>query len=125
MTPDPEVLEKARFQPEFVQPLWEYVETRVSEKRIAAGRDMLARHRRAARSRSRAATASTGTSLSRSGAWNPTYGEVLADPKIVKSVVRSLATLAYGDRRRAKFGRQQLVAALRILAARRHLDGCA
>ena len=45
VTPDPEVLEKARFQPEFVQPLWQYVEKRVSDKRIAAGRDMLARHR--------------------------------------------------------------------------------
>ena len=43
------------------------------------------------------------------------YGEVLSDPKIVKSVIRSLATLAYADRRRAKFGRQQLVAALKIL----------
>jgi membrane-bound lytic murein transglycosylase B len=44
-----------------------------------------------------------------------TYGEVLSDPTIVKSVVRSLATLAYADKRRAKFGRQQLVAALKIL----------
>ena len=65
--------------------------------------------------RSKAATASTATSSSPSGAWNPIYGEVLSDPKIVKGVVRSLATLAYADRRRAKFGRQQLVAALRIL----------
>jgi membrane-bound lytic murein transglycosylase B len=43
------------------------------------------------------------------------YGEVLDDPKIVKSVVRSLATLAYADRRRARFARQQLVAALKIV----------
>ena len=40
---------------------------------------------------------------------------MLSNPKIVKSVIRSLATLAYADRRRAKFGRQQLVAALKIL----------
>jgi membrane-bound lytic murein transglycosylase B len=43
------------------------------------------------------------------------YGEVLANPTIVKSVIRSLATLAYADRKRAKFGRQQLIGALEIL----------
>ena len=43
------------------------------------------------------------------------YGEVLSDPKIVKSVVRSLATLAYADRAARQFGRQQLIAALKIL----------
>ncbi len=44
-----------------------------------------------------------------------TYGEALDDPTIVKGVVRSLATLAYADKPRAKFGRQQLIAALKIL----------
>ncbi len=43
------------------------------------------------------------------------YGAVLEDPKIVKSTIRSLATLAYQGGRRAKFGRTQLVAALKIL----------
>jgi membrane-bound lytic murein transglycosylase B len=43
------------------------------------------------------------------------YGEVLDDPKIVKNVIRSLATLAYADPRRRRFGREQLVAALKIL----------
>jgi membrane-bound lytic murein transglycosylase B len=40
---------------------------------------------------------------------------VLGNPKIVKSVIRSLATLAYADPRRARFGRTQLIAALKIL----------
>src|SRR5690606_23148377 len=35
--------------------------------------------------------------------------------RVVRSIVRSLATLAYADQRRSRFGRQQLVAALRIL----------
>ena len=114
VTPDPEVLEKARFQPEFTEPLWQYVEKRVSEKRIGGGRDMLVRYR-----------SLLDTIESRYGVDRHTlvaiwglesyYGEVLSDPKIVKSVVRSLATLAYADRRRAKFARQQLVASLRIL----------
>ena len=114
VTPDPEVLEKARFQPEFVQPLWQYVEKRVSDKRIAAGRDMLARHRPLL-DQLEGRYGVDGHILVAIWGLESYYGEVLSDPKIVKSVVRSLATHAYGDRRRAKFARQQLVAALRIL----------
>ena len=43
------------------------------------------------------------------------YGAVLNNPKLFKSTIRSLATLAYSGGRLAKFGRQQLVAALKIL----------
>ncbi len=114
VTPDPEVLEKAHTQPEFVQPLWQYVEKRVSDKRIAAGRDMLVRYR------SLLDKIESRYGVDRSiivAIWGMEsfYGEVLSDPKIVKGVVRSLATLAYGDRARARFARQQLIAALRIL----------
>jgi len=114
MTPDPEVIEKARFQPEFATPLWAYVQTRVSEKRITGGREMLVRYRGV-----------LDQIESRYGVdrhivvaiWGmeSSYGQALSDPKIVKNVIRSLATLAYGDRRRAKFGRQQLIAALKIV----------
>jgi membrane-bound lytic murein transglycosylase B len=114
VTLDPDVLEKARYQPEFKTPMWQYVVTRVSEKRVNAGRDMIAQY---------------GPLLDKIEArygvdrhivvaiWGmeSTYGKVLDDPTIVKGVVRSLATLAYADKRRAKFGRQQLVAALKIL----------
>ena len=43
------------------------------------------------------------------------YGEILKNDKVMRNVVRSLATLAYGDKRRAKFARTQLIAALKIL----------
>jgi membrane-bound lytic murein transglycosylase B len=43
------------------------------------------------------------------------YGAVLDNPKVVKPVIRSLATLACGDPDRAGFGQEQLVAALQIL----------
>jgi membrane-bound lytic murein transglycosylase B len=43
------------------------------------------------------------------------YGEVLHNPKIVKPLVRSLATLAWADPRRRKFARTQLIAALKIV----------
>jgi membrane-bound lytic murein transglycosylase B len=114
VTLDPEVLEKARYQPEFTTPTWQYVLTRVSEKRITTGREMLQQHRRLLD----AIEARYGVDRHIVVAiWGmeSTYGDALTDPTIVKSVVRSLATLAYADRRRARFGRQQLVAALKIL----------
>ncbi|MCB2111904.1 MAG: lytic murein transglycosylase, partial [Rhodobacteraceae bacterium] len=43
------------------------------------------------------------------------YGRILTNDKVMRSVPRSLATLAYADKRRAKFARTQLVAALKIL----------
>jgi len=114
VTPDPEVLEKANYQPEFSIPTWQYVVTRVSEKRVLAGRDMIQRYK----SLLDAIEARYGVDRHIVVAiWGmeSTYGDVLSDPTVVKSVVRSLATLAYADPRRAKFGRQQLVAALKIL----------
>ena len=43
------------------------------------------------------------------------YGEILKRDDIMRNVVRSLATLAYADPKRAKFARTQLIAALKIL----------
>jgi membrane-bound lytic murein transglycosylase B len=114
VTPDPEVLEKARYQPEFVKPLWEYVDKRVSEKRISSGREMLARYA-ALLDRIELGYGVDRHILVAIWGLESSYGEVLSDPKIVKSVIRSLATLAYADPRRARFGRQQLIAALKIL----------
>jgi membrane-bound lytic murein transglycosylase B len=37
---DPEVLEKARYQPEFTAPVWDYFDNRVHEQSIAVGRQM-------------------------------------------------------------------------------------
>ena len=42
------------------------------------------------------------------------YGEALKDPSRLHYVPRALATLAYADRRRAKFARGQLIGALKI-----------
>jgi membrane-bound lytic murein transglycosylase B len=114
VTPDPEVLDKASNQAEFVTPLWDYVSKRVSDKRIKGGRDMLVRYR----TMLDAIESRYGVDrhiLVAIWGMESFYGEVLSNPKIVKSVVRSLATLAYADRRRARFGRQQLIAALKIL----------
>ncbi|MBU2486883.1 MAG: lytic murein transglycosylase, partial [Alphaproteobacteria bacterium] len=40
--PDPVVLEKARFQPEFTTKVWDYLDSRVNPYTIAKGREMAA-----------------------------------------------------------------------------------
>jgi len=43
------------------------------------------------------------------------YGNIFKNPRLFKNTIQSLATLAYSGGRLAKFGRQQLVAALKIV----------
>ncbi|MCV0393837.1 MAG: lytic murein transglycosylase [Rhizobiaceae bacterium] len=112
--PDPEVLEKARYQPEFVAPVWDYFDNRINERSIATGRQML-RQWKPWLDRIEAAYGVDRHILLAIWSMESNYGEILKNDKVMRNVVRSLATLAYADQRRAKFGRQQLLAALKIL----------
>lgn len=112
--PDPEVLERARYQPEFVAPVWDYFDNRVNDNSVGVGRQMLRQHDRL-----------LGQIEQRLGVdrhillaiWSmeSNYGDVLERPERLHYVPQALATLAYKDSRRAKFGRTQLLAALKIL----------
>lgn len=124
--PDPEVIEKARFQPEFNAPVWQYFDNRVQEHAISTGRQMAVKwkpwldriERRFGVDR---------TVLLAIWSMETNYGEVLKNDAIMRNAVRSLATLAYADPSRAKFARTQLIAALKILQSgdidMRHLTG--
>jgi membrane-bound lytic murein transglycosylase B len=112
--PDPEVLEKARNQAEFKAPAWDYFDNRIQEKSITTGREMARKYK------SWLDKIETRFGVDRNivlAIWSmeSNYGEIFKDKKIMRSVVRSLATLAYADKRRAKFARTQLIAALKIL----------
>ena len=124
--PDPEVLEKARYQPEFTSPAWEYFDSRVNEHTIRTGREM-ARQWKPWLDRIEASYGVDRHILLAIWSMESSYGEILKNDKVMRSVVRSLATLAYADKRRAKFGRQQLIAAMKILQSgdidERHLKG--
>ena len=109
ITPDPEVIEAANFQPEYVKPIGEYVDRVVSDKRVTTGKQKLEENQ-ALLDRWRSATASTAPSSSPSGGWSSNYGTQPGD----MNVIRSLATLAYHGTK-AKFARPQLIAALKIL----------
>jgi membrane-bound lytic murein transglycosylase B len=112
--PDPEVLEKARFQPEFKAPVWDYFDNRVHENSIGVGRAM-ARKYKATLDRIESRYGVDRNILLAIWSMESNYGEILKNENVMRSVVRSLATLAYADKKRAKFARQQLIAALKIL----------
>jgi len=111
---DPEVLEKARTQPEFTAPVWDYFDNRVHEQSVTVGREM-ARKYKPWLDRIEARFGVDRHILLAIWSMESNYGEILKNDKVMRSVVRSLATLAYADQRRAKFARTQLIAALKIL----------
>ncbi|EKF17007.1 lytic murein transglycosylase [Nitratireductor pacificus pht-3B] len=112
--PDPEVLEKARYQPEFRAEAWEYFDNRVQQDAIDTGR-RLARQWKPWLDRIEQKFGVSRYVLLAIWSIESNYGEVLKNERVMRSLPRSLATLAYGDKRRAKFARQQLIAALKIL----------
>lgn len=125
-SPDPEVLAKARYQPEFTAPVWQYMDNHVNENAVTTGRAMERKwggwldriERRYGVDR---------TVLLAIWSMETKYGKVLDDPTVVRDVVRALATLAYADQRRARYARTQLIAAMKILQHgdidRQHLTG--
>ncbi len=112
--PDPEVLEKARFQPEFKAPLWQYFDNRIHDESVAYGRQM-AREYKPWLDKIEARFGVDRHILLAIWSVESNYGRILTNDKVMRSVPRSLATLAYADKKRAKFARTQLVAALKIL----------
>ena len=112
--PDPEVLEKARYQPEFTAPVWNYFDDRVHEHSVSVGREM-ARKWKPWLDRIESRFGVDRHILLAIWSMESNYGEILKNERVMRNVVRSLSTLAYADKRRAKFARQQLIAALKNL----------
>jgi membrane-bound lytic murein transglycosylase B len=112
--PDPDVLKRADSQAEFNMKIWNYLDQMVSDERISEGEAALHQY---------------GSLLAQIEArygvdryvvlaiWGMEshYGHIFDNPKLFKNTIRSLATLAWSGGRLAKFGRQQLVAALKIV----------
>ena len=107
--PDPEVIEAANFQPEYVKPIGEYIDRAVSDKRVETGKQKLAEYQALLEGLENRygvdrhiIVAIWGVELN--------YGVQPGD----KNVIRSLGTLICSGTK-AKFARPQLVSALKIL----------
>ncbi len=110
ISPDPEVIRSAQYQPEFVRPIWDYLASAVSDKRISTGQTLLRQHKPLLDQLEKRYKVDRHIIVAIWG-MESNYGATKGD----KNVIQSLATLAYRDRRRRRFGRQQLLSALRIL----------
>ena len=109
ISPDPAVVKADTSQPEFTRPVWDYLDSAISATRVRRGQALLNEH---------AATLSAieqryGVDrqvLVAIWGMESSFGQFMGD----KSVIRSLASLAYQGRRTA-FAHSQLLAALEIL----------
>jgi membrane-bound lytic murein transglycosylase B len=113
-TPDPDVLKRAGSQAEFTMKIWDYLDQMVSDERVAEGKAAIALHS-ALLSRIEAHYGVDRTVVAAIWGIESHYGAVLNNPKLVKNTIRSLATLAWSGGKLGKYGRQQLVSALKIV----------
>ena len=112
--PDAEVIEKARYQPEFRDDVWDYIDNRVNSEQVAKGQAERQRYSRwldAIESR----YGVDRDILLAIWSMETNFGAALQQHDRLHHLPRALATLAYLDKRRAGFARQQLIAALRIV----------
>ena len=114
--PDPVVLKKAAYQPEFTAKIWDYLDARVNTLSAEKGQKM-----------DRFYSQTLGAVAEKFGVrrsvllaiWSmeSNYGDILKRTDRLHYVPRALATLGFADPKRGKFARSQLVAALKILQA--------
>jgi len=109
VTVNPDVLKAAEHQPEFVKPVWDYLDRALTQKRIDEGVELLRVYKDTLAKLEQRFGVDRHILVAIWGlesAYGTRMGEL--------GVIRSLATLAYQGNRR-KFGLQQLIAALKIL----------
>lgn len=125
-SPDPEVIRKANYQPEFTSKIWDYLDSRVNPYTVEQGQQMARKYSRLLGEIERRFGVERSVILA---IWSmeSNYGAVLEERDRLHYIPQALATLAYADDRRAKFARTQLVSALKILQSgdirREHLSG--
>ncbi|HEY8570181.1 lytic murein transglycosylase [Microbulbifer sp.] len=113
-SPDQWVLDKASFQPEFKAPAWQYFDNRITKYAVKRGREKKQELQPWLEKIDKRFGVNPNILLA---IWSmeSSFGAILDNQNVMRSVVRSLATLAYADPKRKKFGTSQLLAALKIL----------
>ncbi|MEM1037938.1 MAG: lytic murein transglycosylase [Pseudomonadota bacterium] len=111
---DPAVIKSVRYQPEFLNPLWFYFDSRVNERTTANGKKMKQKWSQWLDVIEKRYGVDRHVVLA---IWSMEtgYGSALSRPGARRSVIRSLATLAYRDKKRRKLWRAQLIAAMKIV----------
>lgn len=115
-TPDKSVLKKASYQPEFKTEVWDYLDARVNSLSVAKGKKVEEKYLETLDAVEKKFGVRKSILLA---IWSmeSNYGAILERTERLHFVPRALATLAYGDPKRERFGRTQLIASLKILQA--------
>ena len=111
LTPLSRVQELAARQPEYIRPIWEYLDHMITDKRRILGRQNMQQYRQFLNALDALYGVPAEILIAIWGV-ETNFGTYRGD----FPVLQALATLGY-EGRRAKFGRQQLIAALEILEA--------
>jgi len=109
VTPDQAVIDADRSQPEFTRPVWEYLDGALSAQRVAKGKALIQQNAALLASIEERYGVEPQTLVAVWG-MESNFGQIMGS----RSVIRSLATLAY-EGRRPGFAQSQLIAALLIL----------
>jgi membrane-bound lytic murein transglycosylase B len=114
MKPDTTVYELDREQPEFKEEVWQYLNRRVSDWRIAAGKARAQEHAAVLERVERAYGVDRHIML---GLWGmeTAFGDLVVNPKHMRPVFPALAALAWGEPRRRSYWEQELLNALVIV----------
>lgn len=109
ITPDPSIMKSQSSQPEFVSPVWKYIDRAVSDERLERGKEALEKHSDLLDKIVKKYGVEKQILL---GIWGleSTFGK----NKGSKDIIRSVATMAYKGKRKT-YGRKQFIAALQIL----------
>src|ERR1700730_11302775 len=114
LEPDMTVFKEIRNQPEFHEQLWQYINRRVSEWRLVAGKDAAKQNAELFSRIERDFGVERGIML---GLWGveSTFGDPLVQKNHMRLIFPSVAALAWNEPRRRAYWDSELINALRIV----------
>ena len=114
LEPDMSVFKEIRNQPEFHEQLWQYLNRRVSDWRVIAGKDAAKQYADLFNRIERDFGVERGIML---GLWGveSTFGDPIVQKNHMRPVFPSLAALAWNEPRRRAYWDSELINALRIV----------
>src|SRR6202049_1692919 len=114
LEPDMSVFRQMRNQPEFNEQIWQYINRRVSDWRIIAGKEALKKNEAVFARIERDYGVERGTLLALWGVESA-FGDPLVQQNHMRPVFPSLAALAWNEPRRRAYWETELINALKIV----------
>jgi membrane-bound lytic murein transglycosylase B len=112
--PDTAVYALERSQPEFREPMWQYINRRVSEWRIITGKERAGEYAGLIERIEKRYGVDRYLMIALWG-MESAFGDVVVNPKYMRPVIPALAALAWGEPRRRGYWEQELLNALIII----------